>query len=39
MRLNGMERCGGEFIVEARGSGLVQQAIDSAGLGGIDVVT
>ena len=29
----------GEFIVEARGSGLVQQAIDSAGLRGIDVVT
>jgi polar amino acid transport system substrate-binding protein len=28
-----------EFIVEARASGLVQQAIDSAGLRGIDVVT
>jgi polar amino acid transport system substrate-binding protein len=28
-----------EFIVEVRASGLVQRAIDSAGLGGIDVVT
>jgi polar amino acid transport system substrate-binding protein len=28
-----------EFIIEARASGLVQRAIDSAGLGGIDVVT